>query len=111
MRHILFAAAASLALSATPALATQVSQGGHRVAAGYEHVLQADAGGGNAGRQPQYADAGGGNAGRQPQYAEAGGGNGGRAPQFAEAGGGNSRATVLLAEAGGGDGGRQPQYA
>ena len=97
MKNILFAVVASVALSATPALATQVGQGGHRVEAGYEHALQADAGGGNGGAVVRYADQGGGDGGRQPAYAEAGGGNGGRQPQYAEAGGG--------------DGGRQPQFA
>jgi hypothetical protein len=85
MKSILFAAVASLALSAAPALATPVGQGGHREAAGYDHVLQAEAGGGNGGRAPQYAEAGGGNGGRGPQYADAGGGggDGGRQPQLA----------------------------
>ena len=97
MKNILFAAVASVALSVTPALATQVGQGGHRVAAGYDHVLQADAGGGNGGAAVRYAEEGGGNGGTAPRYAEEGGGNGGSAPRYAEAGGGN--------------GGRQPQLA
>ena len=110
MKNILFAAVASVALSVTPALATQVGQGGHRVAAGYDHVLQADAGGGNGGAAVRYAEEGGGNGGTAPRYAEEGGGNGGAA-SIAEAGDGNRGRFPLYAEAGGGDGGRQPQLA
>jgi hypothetical protein len=76
MKTILYAAAASLALSAAPAFANQMDQAGHRSVAGYEHAVQAEAGGGNGGPGLRYADASGGEGGGHLRYAEAGGGGG-----------------------------------
>jgi hypothetical protein len=77
MREFLLAAAASFALFGGPAMASQ--GGGHRVVAGYGHVLHADAGGGDGtGAGNRLADAGGGDGtGAGNRLADAGGGNGG----------------------------------
>jgi hypothetical protein len=80
MREFLLAAAASFALFGGPAMA---GQGGHRVVAGYGHVLHADAGGGDGtGAGNRLAEGGGGGnggtgAGGNRLAEGGGGGNGG----------------------------------
>ncbi len=111
MKTILFAAAASLALSAAPALAGQMDQGGHRSVAGYEHCVQAEAGGGNGGAGQRYADASGAEGGTHLRYADASGAEGGTHLRYADASGAEGGTHLRYADAGGGGEGGSPRAA